>query len=832
MNQPAKQPEQRQQQAHPATATGIEPMPAALRDSLKVAGVELSGVTQAAAHLLVTGTLAPASRFRYGNELGAVSQWCMEHELDLLGLSPQDIGALVVARRDAGQSPRLMLTALTFVYRHKRFPDESVCALARHVERVWQAQNRDRLPLRKQAPVLPLMCWRSMHAAAGDPDDISPGDTFGEERRCRNRLIISLGVTGGLRPGDLGRLSASKAYIDANRHLVLPMVQGSNGTVTKTGRSEVIVPIRIPPFDVLPLVEDFKRLQRLRLARPGSDDHLIADAFHHGLLGGLSQRYVTKMLRRVAHDAGIEDPLALTGHSLRRSMVHISAAAGWSLDQIAAVLGHSSNKTLEDHYLEGYGGSWCQSGEGRQVLLESTRRWADCPPNARNDSAATAMPDSARRPWWSGRDLAADRQRAEQIARGVPRVSANAGVVAARIGRRWEEFCAKVGADAARPTKRSLEGFAISLTKDSTASRCKSLHYLVDHFSALPSTQIGDLEKIGRDISGAVRLGDAITAANRKNGWQGPRRREIVRVNEEMMEMVFAQPLVNRIEGIRLLGLVLEQSSHSPMTCRQRQAFNFGTHTRVTPEAAMMFAPDSSTEETPALIAMSKGGDPLWCGYEAARSLIDHYPNQSLYSQLLPGTLTSRCAPVVRWLQARAAVAVAYATGLRPSDLDGIRWPDLFADEDGAIMWRLPYSKGNLVGRRPQVERLLPSDKSWCPASALQRLKSGLAMARAAGWQGRAANPDNDGIVRRVYCPHISQVVTNLLMKPAGLDLRLCDFRYHKATEIWDRDHDMQLVRSALFHRRTATSAGYVARGMTSAMRVATDPVSGMFDNA
>ena len=68
-------------------------------------------------------------------------------------------------------------------------------------------------------------------------------------------------------------------------------------------------------------------------------------------------------------------------------------------------------------------------------------------------------------------------------------------------------------------------------------------------------------------------------------------------------------------------------------------------------------------------------------------------------------------------------------------------------------------------------------------------------------------------------------------MTPAGLDLRLCDFRYHKATEIWDRDHDMQLVRSALFHRRTATSAGYVARGMTSKMRVATDPVSNMLDN-
>ena len=224
-----------------------------------------------------------------------------------------------------------------------------------------------------------------------------------------------------------------------------------------------------------------------------------------------------------------------------------------------------------------------------------------------------------------------------------------------------------------------------------------------------------------------------------------------------------------------------------------------------------------------------RGGDPLWCGYEAARSLVAHYPQHSCYSKLPPGTLASRCTPVVRWLQARAAVAVAYATGLRPSDLDGIRWPDLIADDTGAIMWRLPYSKGNQVGDRTQVQRLLPSDQPWCPVRALQRLEAGIEAARAAGWQGRTSEPA--GRTTKVFFPNISQAVISLLMEPAGLDLRLCDFRYHEASRLWGQSHDMQVVKSGLFHRRASTSAGYVARGMTPEMRVASDPVSGIFDS-
>ena len=266
------------------------------------------------------------------------------------------------------------------------------------------------------------------------------------------------------------------------------------------------------------------------------------------------------------------------------------------------------------------------------------------------------------------------------------------------------------------------------------------------------------------------------------------------------------------------------------MGWRKRAAFRFGMHARITPETAMLFASDSSTADEPALTVAPRGGEPLWCGYEAVRSLTEHYPQASLYSKLPPGTATSRCTPMIRWLQARAAVAVAYATGLRPCDLDGILWPDLLADATGAIMWRLPHSKGNLLGSRTQVQRLLPVDEPWCPVRALRRLETALETARAAGWQGRAAAPDRDGTVTKVFFPKMSQVVITLLMKPAGLDLRLCDFRYHRAARVWAQTQDMQIVRSSLFHRRTATSAGYVARGMTSHERAATDPVSGMFD--
>ena len=830
MNQPATHIDQTRHHASPATTTGIEPIPGTLRDGLAAQGIALKGDTLKAAELLIAGTLSPASRLRYGRELGPVAQWCTEHGLSLLALSPLDIGALAVARRDAGHDPRLTLAALAFVYRNKSKPDEAVCELAHRVDKVWQAQNRGQLRPREQAPVLPLMAWKEIHAAADDPDDARNSGPLGQERRARNRLIISLGLTGGLRPGDLGRLSTSTSRVDADRRLILPLVAGESGAVTKTGRSVIIVPLGAAPFDALPLLEDFQRLKRLRVERDTDDDHLVADAYHRHLTGGLSPRSVTNILRRTAQVAGIADSQALTGHSLRRSMVHISAAAGWPLHHIASVVGHNSTKTLEQHYLEGYGGSWCRSSVGRHLLLESTRCWADIPANASLAASADTEPITPLGPWWHGRDLDADRRSAEQLARSAPRVSSSAKAATTRIGRRWEAFCERVGADPKGTNKALLEGFATSLTKDSTAKRCHYLHYLLDYFAALPSTDLHDMAEIGRQIAAAVRLGDAITAANRKKGWAGPRRREIVQVTEEMMQAVFAQPLVDRTEGIRLLGLVLEQGSGSLMNWRQRQAFRFGVDARVTAEAAMLFAPGSSVSDTPALILVPREGDPLWCGHEAVRSLVEHYPQKSCYSKLPPGTLTSRCAAVVRWLQARAAVAVAYDTGLRPSDLDGIRWRDLIADDTGAIMWRLPYSKGNRSGRRTQVERLLPSDKPWCPVTALQRLEAGLIAARAAGWQGGAADPDRDGKVTRVFFPQISQVVIGLLMKPAGLDLRLCDFRYHKAAQVWGRTQDMQAVRSALFHRRAATSAGYVARGMASETRAATDPMRGIFD--
>ena len=426
MNEPATHLDQPLHHTSPATADGIEPIPAALRASLDAEGIVLKGDTLETAELFVVGRLSQISRLRYGIELGDVFRWCLEHSLSILALSPLDIGALVVARRDAGHDPRLTLTALASAYRNKRIPDETACNLGRRIDKVWRAHNRERLRPRKQAPVLPLMSWKAMHTAAGDPDAAGRSGPFGRERRARNSLIISLGITGGFRPGELGRLSASASHVDADRHLVLPLVPGGSGAVTKTGRREIIVPLGAAPFDTFPLSEDFELLKRLRIERSPDDDHLIADAYHEHLRGGLNAWPVRSILRRTAQVAGIAESQALTGHSLRRSMVHIAAAAGWPLDQIAAVLGHNSTKTLENHYLEGYGSNWCRSGEGRQLLLESTRGWADIPANATFTPADDTCPTAEREPWWRGRDLHADRRRAEQLARSAPRVSSSA----------------------------------------------------------------------------------------------------------------------------------------------------------------------------------------------------------------------------------------------------------------------------------------------------------------------------------------------------------------------------------------------------------------------
>ena len=107
----------------------------------------------------------------------------------------------------------------------------------------------------------------------------------------------------------------------------------------------------------------------------------------------------------------------LGGGSLRRSMVHIAAAAGWTPEQIAAVTGHTSTSVVERFYLDGYAGVWTRSGEGRQMLLEGSDQWATCPLNV--DAGA---PRPARQPghrcWWQDRDLEADKVRAMDLGTG------------------------------------------------------------------------------------------------------------------------------------------------------------------------------------------------------------------------------------------------------------------------------------------------------------------------------------------------------------------------------------------------------------------------------
>ena len=94
-------------------------VPDAFLKHLATADVPVSPRALEAAHVLVAGTLSPRTRTRHGVELGQVSKWCAEHGLDLLGLTPLDVAALVVAYRDAGRSPKYALMALSFVYKHK-----------------------------------------------------------------------------------------------------------------------------------------------------------------------------------------------------------------------------------------------------------------------------------------------------------------------------------------------------------------------------------------------------------------------------------------------------------------------------------------------------------------------------------------------------------------------------------------------------------------------------------------------------------------------------------------------------------------------------------------
>ena len=798
-------------------------------------GVEVSGTVEEAAGLLVAGTLAPRTRFAYGWELGAVARWCDEHGLGLLDLSPLDVAALVVARRSDGQCTKNLMSSLAYVYRNKPGGPEEIAGLARWVDKVWRAKNREKRPPTRRAPVLPLQCWMKMRDAVGSEGYPEKLGWLLNERVARDRLIISLGLSAGLRPGEIGRLSASNGHIEEAKRLVLPLVAGGVDATTKTGLSEIVVPLGVPPFDALPLADDFERLRELRLARPGGDDYLVAPAWHYASRGGLTVQSVTDILRKAARCAGVSGADRIVGHSLRRSMIHIATAGGWSLEQIAAVTGHVSTTVIERTYLEGYGGVWARSDEGRQVLLGASDGWEDSPANV---SAGFGGAARGVRRWWEGRDLQADRAEATALARSTPRVSVKAVAGIDRMGRKWEAFCERRELDQAKPSKALLEMLAIDLAGDSGANRFSEVLYLTDHFAATPTTPLADIPQIRKWVYNAYLVGERTAAANRRKSGGIRRSREIVPVSDEAMERLFTQPLINRHEGVRLMGLIWEQGrTEALMTAKQRQEFRFGAHARINGDSAELFSPfpgdgPPPPGRRPAVTVERSGGDPLWCGHEAVTQLIANYPNLNLKARYLPDPPTSHCTPLIRWLQARAAVAVLYATGLRPTDLDGIRWPDLRIGDDGAIMWRLPYSKGNLLGDRVQVLRLESSDRPWCPVTALKRLAASIQKAHEAGWEERATVAESGGTLPKVFGPRAGRSTCLYLIEPAGVNIRPQDFRYRMAAKLWAETQDIQIVRSTLFHRSEAVSMGYINRGLPARTRAQIDTMAGSYDKA
>ena len=653
----------------------------------------------------------------------------------------------------------------------------------------------------------------------------------------RDRFIVSLGVCAGVRPGEFGLLSASRSRISSDgRGLILPLVTDAAGAATtKTGRSEIVVPLGVAPFDGFPLREDFEQLRALRVERSGEMDRLVGDAWNYGRPAGLGNEAVTPLLRRLGKRAEISDASLLTGGSLRRSMVHIAAAAGWSPGQIAAVTGHASTVVVERSYLDGYAAAWTRSSDGRRLLLEGSDGWEDCPLNV--DSGQAERPPNARaRCWWLGRDLDADRATAMDLARGTPRVAPAARRMITRAGNLWEEFCARVGADPAAPTGPLIEAFCIDLTRDGATGRYVMTKYLTDYYAAHPSIPITEIPHLEKLVRAAVHLGHKAVKAHRLRTRQPSRRRIIVPVTDEAMKAVFGAPLRCQPEGLRLCGVVLahgESRLHIP--ARQRSAFRFGSHTRLRDDVAELLMPPLSgspapTDHQAAIVVTRGGGDPLWCPVESVRTLQHHYADQASppSARTAPLGASLRVAdPLVAGTRRGGCPVCHRATPLRPSR-HPLERPASSA-HDGTIMWRLPSSKGNKTGDRVQVLRLAPTGEPWCPVTALGRLAESLREARSAGWVGATSEPDSDGIVRRVFNNNIGPCTTEMLLRPAGVDIRCQDFRCRKAAQEWAASRDMQIVRATLFHSEAQVSAGYVQRGLSSPMRSELDALSGVF---
>lgn len=162
---------------------------------------------------------------------------------------------------------------------------------------------------------------------------------------ARDRLMVLLMARAGLRRGELCGLRRSDVHLLAGSqvlgcgvpraHLHVRRRDSSNGAWAKSRRERVV------PLDSLVVqAVDGYIFERAALAEAATSDMLLVNLFRPPLGGPMPPGAVNALVTAAGRRAGLRR--RITPHQLRHAFGSNLADAGGSLDEIAALLGHSS----------------------------------------------------------------------------------------------------------------------------------------------------------------------------------------------------------------------------------------------------------------------------------------------------------------------------------------------------------------------------------------------------------------------------------------------------------------------------------------------------------
>lgn len=199
------------------------------------------------------------------------------------------------------------------------------------------------------------------------PITVIPGDAARETRRssltveqahrlwdvaASHRLgaMWRVGMFTGLRPGELAGLLWSAVDLDGETPSItisrnVQLVKGRPVLVESVKTDGSYRTIALPPM-LVPVMREHRSAQlaeRLASTRWGNADLVFASSTGEALNPSNVRRDLTRFC--VEHDVEPVSP-----NELRHTAASIMLDAGMTLEQVAAVLGHSSTRMLEKHY--------------------------------------------------------------------------------------------------------------------------------------------------------------------------------------------------------------------------------------------------------------------------------------------------------------------------------------------------------------------------------------------------------------------------------------------------------------------------------------------------